>query len=147
MNRCRRAWEAAKAMRRDPNGIVMKLRTEAQKDFNYFNDPNIPEHEKDLQMALDEEVFDPMPLIEHYRELYDHWCKTGDLPGDDMYEMRSIGDGTGSLEEYVEFLKEAISEENVKLSLQEYEEYLALRKEAIEKGFVKGGYGRKRGDV
>lgn len=47
--------------------------------------------------------------------------------------------GSGSSEFYVEFLKKAISEESIKLKLQEYEEHLALRKEAIEKGFVRGG--------
>jgi len=142
-----KAWEAAQAAWDDPNSAMMRMRAEAQKDFEYLNDPSIPEHEKDLQMALDEDIVDPRPEIERRRKMYAYWCQTGDLPGDDMYEVRSVGVGSGSIDEYVELLRDSISEENVKQRLQEYEEHLALRKEAIEKGFVKGGYGRKQGDV
>lgn len=138
-----KAWEAAQATWDDPNGVVMQMRERAQRNIDYLNDPSIPEHEKDLQMALDCDMSDPRPVIEHKRKVYEYWCRTGELLDDGWLGSRKFH----SVEEYVESLKQAVSEEAVNACLKDYETHLALRKEAIEKGFVKGGYGRRQGDA
>lgn len=119
----------------DPNSDFRKWWDPVHQSMSYLQDPDISEHDKDLQYALDYPLSDPVETEKAFREELAILTSRDPYIGLAQHEYH----GYESLEEVKAELEELLSPENLEEARAEYAKHLALVNEALSKGFVKGG--------
>lgn len=117
------------------NGDFKKWWDQVRQVTSYMLDPDISQHDKDMQHALDCPLPDPVKVEKRLRE--DLAILSSDEPylGFDQREYR----GYDSLEELRAELERRLQPENLEESRARYAMHQALVEEALSKGFVKDG--------